>query len=97
MQQLWPAPVLWKNLDAAPDRPYAAFWIGDGMFALYSMPRSDEEMRRLWGLPRRQARMHLMSLYVADLNAAEEVFRSENIRIISVRRSRHEEVALYEG
>ena len=82
MQELWPAPVLWKDLHAPVDRPYAGFWVGDGVFALYRLPDSDDEMERFWGIRQRRARMHLMSLYIDDLKSAEFAFKSENIRIL---------------
>jgi hypothetical protein len=82
MQQLWPAPVLWKSLDAPPDRPYAAFWIGDGVFALYRTPNTEAEMELLWGHHQLGSRHHLMSLYVDDLNHAVEVFDREGIRVL---------------
>lgn len=82
MQKLWPAPVLWKNLDAPHDKPYTAFWAGDGVFALYRCPESADEMERLWGIRDVGPRQHLMSLYVDDLKSAEAVFKQEGIRIL---------------
>lgn len=82
LQELWPAPVLWNDMTAPIDRPYAGLWVGDGVFALYRIPDSEDEMQRLWGIRQRRARVHLMSLLVDDLRAAEAVFRSENIRIL---------------
>lgn len=82
MQKLWPAPVLWQDFDAPAHRPFAAFWVGDGVFALYRAPASVDEMERLWGTRVLGARQHLMSLYVDDLAGAEAVFRAEGIRIL---------------
>ena len=82
MQKMWPAPVLWKDFDAPPDKPFAAFWVGDGVFALYRSPKTEDEMERLWGIRALGARQHLMSLYVDDIKSAAEVFKKEGIRIL---------------
>ena len=82
LQQLWPAPVLWHTPDAPLDRPYAAFWIGDGVFALYRAPQTPEEIEALWGTTKLGSRHHLMSLYVDDLAGAAETLDREGIRIL---------------
>ena len=74
--------MLWVAEDAPLDRPYAAFWIGDGVFALYRAPQSPEEMEALWGTTELGSRHHLMSLYVDNLAGAAETLDREGIRIL---------------
>lgn len=82
LRELWPAPLLFEDPEAPPERPAAGLGLGDGVLALYRLPRTTEEMEALWSPHALRARMHLVSLRVRDLGRAAAVLRREGVRIL---------------
>lgn len=81
LQELWPAPVLFHEPGASPDRPVAGLGTGDCVFELYQAPAADQAAK-VWGSLPPQPRVHLLGLRVPDLTAAGRALEGAGVHIL---------------
>jgi hypothetical protein len=82
LSELFDLPITFVDPDAAPGRPVAGVSVRDCTVALFPIPPSEDESRRLWAWHYTRPLASSLGVKVPDLAAAVDALGSANVPIL---------------